>query len=120
VQTLLYLRTGQKITGLCGFLPSKHSHVDTVITNVILKKVTSGSFHQWTKDDYDLTVTVIQKPHVLGGFGMTPNVITQTSVKVTMTPRFLGLVGPFVPQNSGFPIKWYMTRIRGPIPTYST
>jgi hypothetical protein len=29
----------------------------------------------------------------LGGFGLTPNVITQTSVKVAMASRFLGMVG---------------------------
>jgi hypothetical protein len=37
--------------------------------------------------------TVIQKPHALGGFGMTSNVIAQTSAKVAMTSRLLGLVG---------------------------
>jgi hypothetical protein len=63
------------------------------IVNIILKKGTRGSFHLWSKDDYDLVVTVIQKPHVLGDFGMTPNVITQTSVKVILTSRFLGFVG---------------------------
>jgi hypothetical protein len=51
-----------------------------------------------------LVVTVLQNPHVLGGFGMTPNVIGQTSTrrtKVAMTFRFL------------------VTRIRGPLPTCS-
>jgi hypothetical protein len=46
-----------------------------------------------SKDDYDLGVTVIQKSHVSGGFGMAPNVISQTSGKVDMTSHFLGLVG---------------------------
>ena len=32
-------------------------------------------------------------PHTDGGFGLTPNVIAQTSAKVAMTSRFLGLVG---------------------------
>ena len=32
-------------------------------------------------------------PHALGGFGLTPNVIAQTSAKVAMAARFLGLVG---------------------------
>ena len=72
---------------------TKYRHVDTSTVNPILKKGTRGSFHQWTKDDYDLTVTVIQKPYVQGGFGITPNVLAQTSVKVTMTSRFLTLVG---------------------------
>ena len=31
--------------------------------------------------------------HTDGGFGLTPNVIAQTSVKVDMSSRFLGLVG---------------------------
>ena len=32
-------------------------------------------------------------PHADGGFGLTPNVIAQTSAKVAMASRFLGLVG---------------------------
>jgi hypothetical protein len=68
----------------------QYLHVDTVITNTILKKGTRGSFHLWVKNDYDLTMTMLQKPHALGGFGLTPNVITQTSVKVVLASRFLG------------------------------
>ena len=45
-------------------MPTQDRHVDTAIPNDILKKGTRGSFHQWTKDDYDLTVTMIQKSHV--------------------------------------------------------
>jgi hypothetical protein len=75
------------------FLSVHHVHVYIVITNTILKKGTRGSFHLWGKDDHDLAVTIIQKSHTLGGFGFTPNVITQTSVKVVMTSRFLGFVG---------------------------
>jgi hypothetical protein len=72
------------------FLSVQHVHVDMTITNAILKKGTStpGSLQLWGKDDHDLTVTVIQKPHVLGGFDLTPNVIAQTSTKVVMTSRF--------------------------------
>jgi hypothetical protein len=75
------------------FLSVQDHHVDTVIANVILKKSTRGSLHFWTKDDYDLVVTVFHKSHTFGGFGLTPNVITQISVKVGMSTRFLGLVG---------------------------
>ena len=32
-------------------------------------------------------------PHADGGFGLTPNRIAQTSAKVAMASRFLGLVG---------------------------
>ena len=32
-------------------------------------------------------------PHTDGGFGLTPNVIAQTSAKVAMASRLLGLVG---------------------------
>jgi len=63
------------------FLLAKYRHVDTVISNVILQKDTRGSFRQWDKDDYDLEVTILQKTHDFGGYGMTPNVIAQTSVK---------------------------------------
>jgi len=34
------------------------------------------------KDDYDLSVTMIQKTHDLGGYDMTPHVTVQTSSKV--------------------------------------
>ena len=36
-------------------------------------------------------------PHTDGGFGLRPNTITQTSAKVVMTSRFLGLVGSLSP-----------------------
>ena len=36
---------------------------------------------------------MLQKSHVLGGFGLTPNVLAETSAKVAMTSRFLQLVG---------------------------
>jgi hypothetical protein len=75
------------------------------IANSIVKKGTRGSFQLWGKDDHDLAVTIIQKPRALGGFGLTPNVIAQTSDKVTMTPRFLGLVRslPLDEQQLWFP-----------------
>jgi len=34
------------------------------------------TFRQWDKDDYDLAVTMLQKSHDLGGYDMTPNVIS--------------------------------------------
>ncbi len=40
-------------------------------------------------------MTVIQKPHAQGGFGITPNVLAQTSAKVAIASRFLTLVGSF-------------------------
>jgi hypothetical protein len=36
---------------------------------------------------------MLQKPHALGGFGLTPNVLAQTSAKVAIASRFLKLVG---------------------------
>jgi hypothetical protein len=75
------------------FLSTQHVHVDTVIVDAILRKDTRDSFRQWDKNDYDLTVTRLQMPHTDGGFGLTPNVIAQTSSKVAMSSRFLGLVG---------------------------
>jgi hypothetical protein len=75
------------------FLSAKHVHVDMAVANAILKKGTRGSFQLLGKDDHDLVVTSIQKPHSLGGLGLTPNVITQTSAKIDMASRFLGLVG---------------------------
>ena len=40
-----------------------------------------------------MAVTMLQMPHALDGFGLTPNVIAQTSAKVPVAVRFLGLVG---------------------------
>ena len=37
--------------------------------------------------------------HGDGGFGLTPNTIPETSVKVVMTSRFLGLVGSLSPDE---------------------
>ena len=75
------------------FLSAQLVHVDTAIADTILRKGTRDSFRQWDKNDYDLTVTRLQMPHTGGDFGLTPNVIAQTSAKwVTMTSRFLGLV----------------------------
>ena len=75
------------------FLSVQHVHVDTVIVDAILRKGTRGSFRQWDKNDYDLTVTRLQMTHTDGGFGLIPNVIAQTSAKVVMTSRVLGLMG---------------------------
>ena len=71
------------------FLSAQHIHIDTAIAKAILQKGTRGSFHHWVKDDYDLAVTMLQKPHALGGFGLTPNVLAQISAKVDMSSRFL-------------------------------
>jgi hypothetical protein len=81
------------------FLSAQHRHIDTAIANAIPRESTRGSFRQWDKDDYDLAVTMLQKPHALGGCGMTPNVIAQTSAKVAMASRFLGLVGSLPPDE---------------------
>ena len=90
--------------------------------NVILKKGTRGSFQQWDKNDYDLSVTRLQMTHPDGGFGLTltPNTIDETSTKVDMTSRFLGLVGSLSPDEQnlnkiyGSQRNWFMTQIRGP------
>ena len=76
-------------------LSAQHIHVDTAIADAILRKGTRGSIRQWDKNDYDLAVTRLQMPHADGCFGMTPNTIAQTSAKVAMASRFLGLVGSF-------------------------
>ncbi len=66
------------------FLSARYIHVDTAIAKTILQKGTRGSFHHWVTDDYDLAVTILQKPHAQGGFGLTPNVLAQISDKVAM------------------------------------
>jgi hypothetical protein len=75
------------------FLTEQHIHIDTTIAKAILQKGTRGSFHHWVRDDYDLAVTMLQKSHALGGFVLTPNVLSQISAKVAMSSRFLKLVG---------------------------
>jgi hypothetical protein len=57
-----------------------------------LVKYDMNTWTQYERTHYDLVVTVIQKPHTQGSFGITPNVLPQTSVKVAMTSRFLTLV----------------------------
>ena len=54
---------------------------------------------------YDLAVTRLQMPHSDGVFGLTPYAIAQTSAKVAMDSRFLGLVGslPLDEQNLWLP-----------------
>jgi hypothetical protein len=56
-----YMITNVTIPPQDQLISVHHVHVETVIANAILKKGTPGSFHQCIKDDYDLTVTVIQK-----------------------------------------------------------
>ena len=112
------------------FLSAQHVHVNTAIADAILRKGTRGSFRQWDKNDYDLAVTRLQMPHADGGFGLTPNAIAQTSAKVAMASRFLGLVGHLyllmivhlcllMNKNFGSQINWFTTQIRGPHLTFS-
>ena len=42
---------------------------------------------------------MLQKSHTLGGYNMTTNTITQTSTKVDITSRFLGLVDSLPPDE---------------------
>ena len=71
-----------------------NTHTQYMSVNItILKKGTRVSFRQWDKNDYDLVVTRLRMSHTDGGFGLTPNVIVQTSAKVVMSSRFLGLLG---------------------------
>jgi len=81
------------------FLPAQHRHVDTAIENSILKRGTRNSFHHWSNQDYDMAVTMLQMPHALVGFGLTPNVLAQTSANGTMVSRVLGLVGSLPPDE---------------------
>jgi hypothetical protein len=38
-------------------------------------------------------------PHARGGFGLTPNTLPQSTVKVAMASRFVGLVGSLPPEK---------------------
>ena len=81
------------------FVSVQHRHVDTAIANAILKKGTRNSYHLWPKQDYDMTVTILQIPYTMGGFGLTPNVLAQSTAKVAMASRFLGFVGTLPPDE---------------------
>ena len=70
------------------FLTAQHIHVDTAIAKAILQKGTRGSFHHWARDDYDLAVTMLQMPHALGGFGLTPNVLAQIALDYPALSQF--------------------------------
>ncbi len=59
----------------------------------ILKKDTRGSFRNRSQQEIDLATTMFQMPHSMGGYDMTPNVITHISVKVVMGSHFLGFIG---------------------------
>ena len=87
-----------------------NTHVDKAIAKAILQKGTRGSFHHWAQDDYELAVTMLQKPHALGGFGLTPNVLAQIAVKVAMASRFLKLVGSLPPEEQ--PLNNFGSRIK--------
>ena len=69
---------------------------------------------------YDLVVTMIQKTHDLGGYDMTPNTITQTSVKVAMTSRFLGLVGSLPPDEQNEQNLWIPNQVVHDPDTWTT
>ena len=58
-------------------LSAQHIHIDKAIAKAILQKGTRRSFHHWVEEDYELALTMLQKPHALGGFGLTPNVLVQ-------------------------------------------
>ena len=81
------------------FLSLKHKHVDRTLVNVILRKGTRGLYQHWSPHDIDLDTVMIQMTHVMGGYRMTSNVITQISVKVAMASRFLGIVGSLSPSE---------------------
>ncbi len=59
------------------FVQAQNRHVDTAIVNAILKKGTRNSYVHWPKQDYDMTVTMLQIPYSMGRFGLTPNVLAQ-------------------------------------------
>ena len=63
---------------------------------------------------------MIQMPHGMGGYGMTPNAIAQISAKVAMASRFLGIVGSLPPseqtiwlphQNVQDPSTWTLSQL---------
>ena len=74
-------------------LVTEFESLDRKITYEILKKDTWGSFRNWSQQDMDLETTMFQMTHGMGGYGMTPNVITQMFTKVDMSSTFLGFVG---------------------------
>ena len=81
------------------FLSLQHKHVDRTLANAILRKGTRGLYQHWSPHDIDVATAMIQMPHGMGGYGMTPNAIAQISAKVAMASRFLGIVGSLPPSE---------------------
>jgi hypothetical protein len=46
----------------------------------------------------------------MGGFGLTPNVLAQSTAKVAMAARFVGLVGSLPPDEQQI---WLQTQLQG-------
>jgi hypothetical protein len=53
----------QKIMNTRTQFMSANIPLPSAITNAILKKGTRNSFHLWPKEDYDLSVTILQMTH---------------------------------------------------------
>ena len=96
----LYITANVTLPPQEHFLSAQHVHVHTVITDVILREGTWGSFRQWDKNDYDLAVTRLQMTHGDGGFGLTRLQMTHGDGGFVLTPDSQ--------------IKWLTTQIRGP------
>jgi hypothetical protein len=110
----------QYITATINIPDSEHQHVDRKIAYEILQKGTRGSFRNWPRQDIDLATTMLQMPHGMGGYGLTPNVIAQISAKVAMASRFLGFIGSMTPpeqklrfpnQNLQDPVTWVLPHV---------
>jgi hypothetical protein len=88
------------------------------IANAILKKCTRGSFHLWVKDDYDLAVTVLQKPAFGWWFWFEPGK-TPSCILTWKPSGFLSHIK--CPTNDDrFPLSlweaWYCSTLGVPIP----
>ena len=74
-------------------------------TQYMNENITLRPQEHFLSEQHQQDVTMFQKPHVMGGYGMTPNTIAQISDKVVMTSRILGLFDSLPPdeQNLWFP-----------------
>ena len=85
-----YLSANVTIPSSEHFHSLQHIHLDRYIANNVLQKGTRGLYKHWSPDDINLATAMIQMPHDRGGYGMTPNTISQISTKVVMAIPWFG------------------------------
>ena len=75
--------------------PMQQQHVDTHITNALLKKGAGPDYGSWNRDHHAWARMVMHLPHDEGGFGVCSSNITMNAAYYTSTSRFIAWLGTF-------------------------